>query len=776
MRIASGALLALSAALVLLLGKAAEADAHAALVRSDPPAGANLTDPPTEIRLWFTEPLEKRYTQAQVLNATGEVLPEVRSMIAPDDNHQFVVTLPSDLPDGGYTVAWRTLSAADGHTLEGYFGFQVGAGTAASSVPAMAPTSMNDTARVLTRALALIGLTALLAVAPFTLGVLDPTAQATPGLAERVQPRLRHYALVAAAVALLGSVAALGAQTATIAPDVSLPIAMGETLTATRYGQVWLLRLLGLLLVIAAVAVALLGRSSWRRGALIVGTMLGVAVPVPFSLLSHAAAQPVGRVAAITADALHLLASAIWGGGLLLLALVLVPALRPFSSGMWRAALRKAIPRFSMLALAAWSILLLSGLYNAWLQVGTVEGLANTPYGQSLLLKGILLIPILALAAFHLVLGWRGVSGEVSHQVARTFALEALLVVAVLLVVGRLIGQEPAREVMAKQTPTQLQTPLLFTTEDGNRSGGLAISPGAAGTNTFNLGIDGSPLSEGAEGVLRFALPAQNIGEQELRLPQVAPNRFATEGSELALPGDWRITVIVRTIGAFSWTTGATVIVGEAPPPAPVINPPPVFGSAGIAGMLVVAIGLAGLSVAALARDTPVASRAGVAAVAATALATGTVLLAGSRLPVEASMPTLAQLAAASPPAMAQHDHMMMPSPATPVTLPGIGTPVSQDGLVVRVSAEPIGPGPTDITVAVSDPDGTPLRDARVVIFAEMAGMEEGGKGIPADEAMPGQYVARQVPLSMAGDWQLSVRISPKGQATQVFPIALTVS
>ncbi|MDF2760423.1 MAG: hypothetical protein K0S99_3057 [Thermomicrobiales bacterium] len=777
-------LFALSALLVLLVTVAADTDAHAALARSDPPAGATLADPPREIRLWFTEPLELRYTQAQVLNAAGDPVSGVSSAIAPEDDHALIVVLPSDLPDGGYTVAWRTLSAADGHTLDGYFGFQVGAGAAASATPATA-SSMNDTARTLTRALALIGLTALLAIAPITLGVLDPTARAISGLGEHLQPYLRRYALVASAVAVVGSVAALAAQTAIIAPDVSLPIAMGETLAATRYGQIWLMRLLGLLLVIAAVAIALWGRPSRRHGGLIAGTLIGLVAPVPFSLLSHAAAQPVGREAAIAADALHLLAAAIWGGGLLLLALVLTPALRPLGDGAWRVALRVAIPRFSMLALTAWGILLLSGLYSAWLEVGTVAAMTDTPYGQSLLLKGILLIPILALAAFHLMLGWRGVGGEAPRRVAATVALEALLVVMVLLVVGRLIGQEPGREVIAKHTPPQIQIPIVFATEEGTRTAQLTIAPGAAGPNAFTLDVGGAPLPEGAESVLRFALPAQNIGEQELRLPEVAPNHFATEGSELALPGDWRITAIVRTIGTFSWTTEARVTVGEAPPPAAQPNAAPRFGSGGIAGMVALAIGMAGLAAAALARETQIARRGGVAAIGATVLAAGVMLLVGSRLPVAGSTPTLAQLPApetsaptdASPTATLKHDHdMMMHDSATPVPLPGVGTPVVQDGLVVTVAAEPARPGPTDIAVDVRDPDGAPLPDARVVIFAEMAGMGQAGQGTPAEEVEPGRYVARGVSLSMVGDWQVTVRVSPRGQATQVFPVVLTVS
>ena len=229
-------------------------------------------------------------------------------------------------------------------------------------------------------------------------------------------------------MALLGSVAALVAQAVTIAPDAALPTAVGETLTGTRYGQIWLIRLVGLLLVTVAVVVGLWGRAGRRRAALTAAAVIGLAVPVPFSLLSHAAAQPRGAASAIAADALHLLAAAIWGGGLLLLAVVLAPALRPSAAGTWRAALRVAIPRFSVLGLAAWGILLLSGLYSAWLQVGSLEALSQTPYGQSLLLKGALLIPVLALAAFHLLLGWRGAAGARPGRVAVTFALEALLV------------------------------------------------------------------------------------------------------------------------------------------------------------------------------------------------------------------------------------------------------------------------------------------------------------------------------------------------------------
>src|SRR3954452_13791254 len=122
------------------------ANAHAALVRSDPAAGVSLDRPPTEIRIWFAEPLEASYTGAQLLDVTGAPVPGTTVAIASDDNQALVLTPPANLPDGPYTVAWRTLSAADGHTLQGYFGFRVGAGTESGFVPTTGPEG-NETAR-----------------------------------------------------------------------------------------------------------------------------------------------------------------------------------------------------------------------------------------------------------------------------------------------------------------------------------------------------------------------------------------------------------------------------------------------------------------------------------------------------------------------------------------------------------------------------------------------------------------------------------------------------
>ena len=766
------------ALLALLLASAAGTAAHAALDRSEPASGEVLPAAPSEVRIWFTEPLEPRFTRADLLDAAGQPAPGGVSQVAPENDHLLILTLPPDLPDGGYTVAWRNLSAADGHTLQGYFGFAIGAGGApGAAAPEL--SAAPDAPRELSRGLALIGLAVLLAIAPLTLGVLVPAVRAAPDLADGLTHRLRAYVAVAIALAVLGSVVALLAQSAAVAPDLPLLQAAWATLSGTRYGEVWAWRMLGLLAVSAAVVVGLWGPERHSHAALRLAALVGLFVPLTFSLLSHAAAQPDGATAAIVADALHLVAAAIWGGGVVLLAAVLLPALRPFSTGAWRDVLRVAIPRFSVLAVAAWGILLLSGLYAAWLQVGSLPGLTETPYGRTLLVKGALLLVILALAAWHF---WQGqeLARARFPRLFATLALEALLVVAVLLVVGRLIGQPPAREVLAARTPTQLQAPLTFPTNDGERAATLTISPGAAGNNTFTIEVAGDPLPENTEGVLRVNLPTQDLGEQELRLPQTAPNTFAAHGTELALAGDWQLTAILREIGAFSWTAQSALRVEASPPPPPIINPPPHFGGLGIVGMLVLAAGCLALALGGAAgrrHPRPFAIPGGVVLFVA-----GAALLLVGRLPV-ATAPELADapvaaipVVAATPPAMHEHDMAGMASMATPEAqaLPGLATPTSAGDLAVTLTADTRSAAPTDLTLTVTDAGGAPVTGARVVVFLEMANMGP-SPSLTAEEQSPGTYVVAHAPLTMPGPWEIAARISPKGQPSSTVRFGLTV-
>ena len=154
-------------------------------------------------------------------------------------------------------------------------------------------------------------------------------------------------------------------------------------------------------------------------------------------MAGHAAAAE-GSTLAMALDGLHLLATGVWAGGLVPLALCLTWARRLSNS----AAAAKAAERFSRLALGAVTILAVTGAYAAWQQVGGVPAFVGTAYGRWLLLKLVLFGALLPLAARNLLV-WRRRLAAPGPGTAEAVAalrgdvlLETALVAAILLVVA----------------------------------------------------------------------------------------------------------------------------------------------------------------------------------------------------------------------------------------------------------------------------------------------------------------------------------------------------
>ena len=109
--------------------------AHAYLESSTPAAGASLSQAPDQLRLTFTEAVDPSFSNVQVLDARRQQVDKGDSHVAPDDPRSMIVSLGS-VPDGLYTVAWRTLSSVDGHSVNGAYPLFIG--IAPSAVPVTA--------------------------------------------------------------------------------------------------------------------------------------------------------------------------------------------------------------------------------------------------------------------------------------------------------------------------------------------------------------------------------------------------------------------------------------------------------------------------------------------------------------------------------------------------------------------------------------------------------------------------------------------------------------
>ncbi|MCC6312663.1 MAG: CopD family protein [Thermomicrobiales bacterium] len=640
-----------AALLVVLLAAAglaapSPAAAHAFVESSTPTANAVLPSEPSEVRLRFTEPLERSYSKAELFDQNGQALPGAVSRFT-DDPNEMILSMPAGLPNGTYSVLWRTLSTADAHTAQGYIPFTIGTQKDVRPVAAPAVTAVSTGApawaQAASRWLALLGLAAMVAIWPVWLFVLRPSISPAWQAGPTMTRRARRFATGAIVFAMVANVIALAVQAmATLAGGGFLG-SLTTTLFETRYGTLWLIRI-GLALIFAA---ALLGVGWWwprRRPAPVAAALLLAALlPLPFSLLAHAAAQPEGRASAIAFDYAHLLGASIWVGGVFALLAVLAPTLRDLTPAGRQVVLGRALPRFSLLALIAWGVMTLTGVYAAWLQVGNLTALTTTPYGQSLLLKLVLLVPLLALAAFNLFVVTRKIAQATDEERSTSWsgnfvtlvAAEAVLVTLVLGVVGMLIGQAPAREELALGAGR-----MLIHLDAAGQPGTLIITPGTVGENHYRLELGSGHEAHlrspgGADAVLRFSLPERKTGQTEVRLAPAASGAFEGHGSELSIVGDWTIEAVVKAAGQPDWDASVTRAVGTEPPASDQPPPPPRFGPSGIAGLLLMIGGLVGVCWAAFSRQSMMRREA--IGLGLAALAIGLLVLFQARSPAATS-------------------------------------------------------------------------------------------------------------------------------------------
>ncbi|PAK23719.1 transporter, partial [Streptomyces sp. alain-838] len=373
----------LGAALVLLvLGGAGPASAHAALRSTDPGDGSVLQRAPRHVTLTFTESVGLRDDSFRVLDPGGHRVRTGEAGRADGRSDTARVTLPGRLGEGTYTVAWRVVSA-DSHPVSGAFTFSVGKPSASTAPVDPGPTEnpLTATLHKIARYLAHLAAALLIGTAAFV-ALCRP-----PDTAPLRRPLVASWwTLLAATVALLLLRAPYEAGTGPSAVlDVS---ALGDTAT-TRPGALLLLRLA--LLVPVALFLTRTSRTARRRVPTpvpaAVGAALAVGLALTWSAAEHASAG-IQVPLAVTSSVLHLLATAVWLGGLVALLVTL--------RGTTDVA---TVTRFSRVALASVTVLAVTGVYQSWRGLGSWQALTGTTYGRLLLAKLAAVAVLLAAAA-----------------------------------------------------------------------------------------------------------------------------------------------------------------------------------------------------------------------------------------------------------------------------------------------------------------------------------------------------------------------------------------
>ncbi|MDQ1710760.1 MAG: copper transport protein [Frankiaceae bacterium] len=521
---------------LLALGLAAPAaSAHAVLVSTDPAAGAVLDRAPAAVTLRFGEAVEASFGAIRVYDANARRVDD-GAVGHPGGHGNTVAVGLRPLTNGAYVVTWRVVSA-DSHPVHGAFTFQVGRGAAGNeqALAARLLAQQGGSALVggvfaVVRWLAFASLVVLVGGAAFVLTCL-----------RRNDSRAVRILTLAAAGVVVTAVLGIALQGPYAAAlplrDAARPAVLRAVLD-TRFGHAWAARALLGLAALALVRPVLRGRL------VAAGAAAGVALLGTLAAAGHASVGSLVPLV-LASDVLHLAAVSFWLGGLVLLAACVLPRDRAGDAG-------EVVARFSPLAFAAVVVIVVTGTFQSWREVGSFGALTGTTYGHLLIAKVAGFTVLVALGS----VGRRWVRGRATGDLAavrRSVGLEVVVAAAVLALTALLVNAAPARTAYAR--------PFTATLTSGDVSVNVVISRAKAGrtdVHVYTLTTSGG-IREVAELTGDLRLPAREIGPLVVPFTRAGPGHFAAYAVDVPIPGRWVLDLTVRTSDIDQTTVSTTV-------------------------------------------------------------------------------------------------------------------------------------------------------------------------------------------------------------------------
>ncbi|GLX70100.1 copper resistance CopC/CopD family protein [Paenibacillus glycanilyticus] len=360
---AAGLLLAL-----MMLAFAPQAFAHATLEKTVPAANSKLDQSPPFVELHFNEAVEPGAGSMEVVDSQSNKI-KTEDAVLEDGGTALKVPLPT-LGDGVYTVSYHVISE-DGHPVSGSYVFVVGnppnwKDAATFATETNSNSGMQQNVLYAVRILYYAALLLATGVALWSVIVRQPSVS--------LQSAFTRLSLIGMRALLITVLLHIFLQANSLMKGQPLS-AWGNLFTDTSTGRAWLeLIVLVLLGFIAVRFKEKFARLLW------VVLLLGVE-----SLIGHAAAND-QKVLTIAFDFIHLLAGAVWAGGLAVLLYV------------WYAD-RKEAGRFGAVfsrgALISLVVLVVSGVLMTLLFLPKLSYLWLTTWGGLLTVKTALVVAVL---------------------------------------------------------------------------------------------------------------------------------------------------------------------------------------------------------------------------------------------------------------------------------------------------------------------------------------------------------------------------------------------
>ena len=583
-------LIAIGIVFALLVSSMPDSFAHPVYVKSTPQAFQTVAASPAVVNVFFTEPIELKYSKISVIGPDGSTVDKNDPHNVNGDTASLGVSLQPGLPDGTYTVSTKVLSAVDGHSVDNAFTFGVGLGTKLTGHAAEEQTqNLLSIPEVASRYPGMIGQVMIVGGVFATLWLWKPISK-VPWLSNAIAQKKTAIDKTMVKFVIIGVILVLASGVAMIVVQANSIGGSIQDAIATKFGNVWLSRMLQST-ILAAIAFSVYRKVakknvSLQRSETLAILILGFAILVTSSLIAHAAAT--SQISAIVLDFFMDAAAAIWIGGLMLLGFIVAPRILEIADEKVKAtAISLLIPRFSIIVVTMLGILAITGPLLLYSIESDLSLILASIYGKFLIVKlslaGVMLgmggysqfaIQKKAVSVVNSGRGGRGggtsmiqTRGPNLKHFGKFLKIEAAVGIGLLLMVTFMgnssvpSGQFPAYENQkqlaaaagggGQTNDTSGQTSSLKTdfaqtvyVDDAGKMQ-LAISPFDVGQNNFKIsfvGTDGKPVSSIQSATIKMTQTDKAIGPITVDTKKESDGVF-TSNATFGVAGKWNVII-----------------------------------------------------------------------------------------------------------------------------------------------------------------------------------------------------------------------------------------
>ncbi|MFJ5767549.1 copper resistance protein CopC [Lysinibacillus sp. NPDC093210] len=531
-----------------------EAMAHAYVAKSTPAENEIFTTAPTNIFIQFNESIQPGFHSIIILDSRGKKMPLNKEYVNSNNETILEAKIKGKLPNGTYTMQWKAVSA-DGHPVQGVIPFSIGTTQDSSSiVKAETSNYIPKADMIFLRWLLFSSFALYIGGIMYNLFICRAEQDEAFMNNRSLSTKMIWLALVVMFICILLNLplqTKVGAGVSWL--EAFKPNLLTETLTQTTFGSIWIVQIFCIIGLLIATYFANRTKSIFSYKDWAISLLFFIAILITKSLTSHAAVST-NKIMAVSMDFLHLLAASIWVGTLFYLAFLLPKRQKTWINESEKNKYWYSINRFSLVAIGATAIILLTGIYGSLEYVPTFYALLHTYYGIALIGKILLFIIMLFLGSFHYIKGRKHGNKDLTRTIIFEFGIGLVVMVVAALLTN---------------LPTSISSPGPFKQTmilDNKDTATLQISPNIAGINSFKIVLKdqkGKPITDVEKVQLTFTPFNTKLDASSIDVPEHMQGVFQTKGMYINIAGDWKVTVHVLTTSLDSYDIDFNPVVGS---------------------------------------------------------------------------------------------------------------------------------------------------------------------------------------------------------------------